>query len=256
MFQARFQSATFLKRILNALKDLVSDANLLCTEDGMEIQAMDTAHVSLVHLTVLPEACAHYSCPEPLTLGINLLSFAKIMGCPDADDSVTLTMSEEDTSKLIIETESASGTRSARYALNLLDIECDHLAIPDTEYSCSVKLPSAELTRMVKDLQTFGEACTLSVDKGHMMMEVKGDLGLSSMTVKEDRTSKNPTEIVCPSPTHMMLALKYIASFTKAQSLSDQVTLFLSDGIPLHVVYDMGDRGAIGYHLAPKTTDD
>jgi proliferating cell nuclear antigen len=256
MFEAKFSSATFLKRILNAVKDLVTDANLLCTEDGMELQAMDSAHVSLVNLTVLPEACSHYSCSKSLTLGVNLVSFAKILGCPDGEDSVTLKLDDTDTSILVIETESPTGTRSARYALNLLDIESDHLVIPDTEYSCSVKLPSADLTRMVKDLQVFGETCDLLVETDRMTMEVKGDLGTSSMTVRDDRTAKITTEITCPTSIRMLIALKYIAAFTKAQSLSDHVVLFLSEGIPIHVVYDMGDRGSIGYHLAPKTTED
>ena len=83
-------------------------------------------------------------------------------------------------------------------------------------------------------------------------MEVKGDLGTSSMTVRKDPR----TEIICPSSLRMLIALKYMVAFTKAQSLSDHVTLFLSEGIPIHVVYDMGDRGSIGYHLAPKTTED
>ena len=38
----------------------------------------------------------------------------------------------------------------------------------------------------------------------------------------------------------------------KAQGLNEQVTLFLSAGTPIHIVYDMGDRGSLGFHLAPK----
>jgi len=48
------------------------------------------------------------------------------------------------------------------------------------------------------------------------------------------------------------VALKYLVSISKAQSLNDQVTLFLSASTPVHLVYDMGDRGSLGFHVAPK----
>jgi hypothetical protein len=43
-----------------------------------------------------------------------------------------------------------------------------------------------------------------------------------------------------------------LSLFTKAQGISDQVGLYLLDGIPMYVTYDMGDDGSVGYYLAPK----
>ena len=53
----------------------------------------------------------------------------------------------------------------------------------------------------------------------------------------------------------MMFALKYLAAFTKAQHISDQVALYLVAGSPLYVSYDMEAKGSVGFYLAPKNDE-
>ena len=40
------------------------------------------------------------------------------------------------------------------------DIDADNLGIPDTEYKCTVKMPSSEFQRIVRDLSVLGDTCT------------------------------------------------------------------------------------------------
>lgn len=244
MLEARFSSPTFLKRILESLKDLVTDANLLCTEDGMELQAMDAAHVCLISLTILADACTTYTCDKTRTLGLNIANFALILKCVDADDTLVLSVSEGDDA-LSISAETSSGTQTSAFSLHLLDIDADHLTIPDTAYDCSVQMPSAVFTRRVRDFQAFGDTCALSVVEGALTMAVRGDIGSATVTFKTGT-------IECSEPTSLCVALKYLVAIAKAQGLNETVTLFMTKGIPVHIVYDMGDRGSLGFHLAPK----
>ena len=257
MFEARFANATLLKRILDAIKDLVQDVNLLCTEDGIELQSMDAAHVALINFTILAEACSLYTCDEQVTLGINVINLTKIVKCAEADDSVLLSLSQDESS-LNITFESRSGSRKHEFAMNLMNIDSQHLSIPETEYSCSIKMPSAEFSRFIRDGATFGETVTLSVKEDMLFAEIRGDAGVTTITEKQDKTSKSPsqwTEIECGTPVSMMFALKYLAAFTKAQHISDQVALYLVAGSPLYVSYDMEAKGSVGFYLAPKNDE-
>jgi len=257
MFEARFANAILLKRILDAIKDLVQDVNLLCTEDGIELQSMDSSHVALVNFTILAEACTVYRCTETLTLGINVTNLTKIVKCAESDDSVILRQSKDE-SKLEITFESKSGSRKHEFQMNLMDIENQHMNIPNMEYTCSITMPSAEFTRLVRDGATFGETVTLSVKEDLLVAEIRGDAGRTTITEKQDKTSKSEalwTDIVCSKPTSMMFALKYLVAFTKAQHISDQVSLFMLEGSPLYVSYDMDAKGSVGFYLAPKQTD-
>jgi proliferating cell nuclear antigen len=254
MFEARLNSAGLLKRVLDAVKDLITDANLLCTEDGIQLQAMDTAHVSLVCFTLLTDAFSLYSCDDTMTLGVNTVVFARILKCADNNDAVTLKTSP-DGSKLHITFESPSGSRSSQFEMNLMDLNADNFHIPDTEYTTCVKMPSSEFTRIIKDLQAFGDTCTLDIQKSQVGFHVEGDAGKVSMLVKQDKTAKEEshwTEVETDAPLKMDFAVKYLATFTKAQAISEQVSLYLLEGVPMYVTYDMGDQGSVGYYLAPK----
>ena len=38
-----------------------------------------------------------------------------------------------------------------------MDIDSEHLGIPDTEYSAVVKMPAAEFQRIMRDLSSIGD---------------------------------------------------------------------------------------------------
>jgi proliferating cell nuclear antigen len=90
MFEARLVQAGLLKKILEAIKDLVTDANFDCSASGVSLQAMDSAHVSLVSLLLRQDGFEHFRCDRNLSLGINLASMAKILKCASNDDIVTI----------------------------------------------------------------------------------------------------------------------------------------------------------------------
>ena len=48
IFEAKIQDGTILKRIVDAIKDLVQDVNLDISSGGISLQAMDSSHVALV----------------------------------------------------------------------------------------------------------------------------------------------------------------------------------------------------------------
>jgi proliferating cell nuclear antigen len=52
MFEAKILEGIVLKKIVEAIKDLVTDVNLDTTPTGLSLQAMDSSHVALVSLKV------------------------------------------------------------------------------------------------------------------------------------------------------------------------------------------------------------
>jgi len=45
--------------------------------------------------------------------------------------------------------------------MKLMDIDSEHLGIPDSEYQAIVRMPSAEFMRICKDLSSIGDTGTL-----------------------------------------------------------------------------------------------
>lgn len=51
----------------------------------------------------------------------------------------------------------ADQERLSEFDLKLMDIDSEHLGIPEAEYDATVKLPAGEFQRIVKDLASIGD---------------------------------------------------------------------------------------------------
>lgn len=123
---------------------------------------MDSSHVSLCAIVLKQEGFDNYRCDKPFALGVNTPNLSKILKCAANDDVVTLKC-EEETDTLTLVFESAKNDRVSDFDFKLMDIESEHLGIPDTEYKCTVRLPSGEFQRIIRDISIFGDTCTIAV---------------------------------------------------------------------------------------------
>lgn len=216
---------------------------------------MDASHVSLCSLTMRASGFDHYRCDRNLSLGLNLGNLSKILKCAGNDDAVTLKAEDEpDTLTLMFENEKQD--RISDFELKLMDIETEHLGIPNEEYKCTVTMPSAEFQRIVRDLAVIGETCQIACTKEGVRFSVEGDLGKGNVTVRQsqavDEKEEEQVKIHMEEPVTLSFALRYLGFFTKATPLGPTVKLHMSPEVPIVVEYPMEDVGSISYFLAPK----
>lgn len=72
MFEARLLKSGQLKKILEAIKELLKEATFDCSDSGIQLQAMDDAHVSLVSMCLKSTGFDKFRCDRNLSMGINL----------------------------------------------------------------------------------------------------------------------------------------------------------------------------------------
>jgi proliferating cell nuclear antigen len=142
---------------VDAISGLVQDCNFDCNDSGIALQAMDNSHVALVSMMLKAEAFSPFRCDRNIALGINLTSLAKILRAAQASD--ILTVKAEDAPDVVnLVFESSEKDRISEYDLKLMDIDQEHLGIPDTEYAASITMPSSEFQRICRDLQNISES--------------------------------------------------------------------------------------------------
>jgi len=95
MFYAKLKEGNLLKKIIESIKDLVTDINLDITGSGISLQAMDSSHVALVTLNLNYDGFEDYRCDKQMILGINITQLSKIMKCAGADDTIILRAEDE-----------------------------------------------------------------------------------------------------------------------------------------------------------------
>jgi len=257
MFEARLVQGSLLKKVLESIKDLVTDANFDCSGNGFALQAMDSSHVSLVALLLRADGFEHYRCDRNMTMGMNLSNMSKMLKCAGNEDIIT--MKADDTGDVVtFMFESPDQDKISDFELKLMDIDSEHLGIPDTEYAATVKMPSAEFARICRDLSSIGDTVTISVSKDGVKFATTGDIGQANITCRQNTSvdKDNQTVIDLQEPVTLTFALRYLNSFTKATPLAPMVQLQMSKELPVVVQYLIADMGYVRYYLAPKIEDE
>ena len=118
---------------------------------------MDNSHVALVSMVLKSESFSPFRCDRNIALGINLTSLTKVLRCAQNED--ILTLKAEDAPDVVSFTfENSESDRISEYDIKLMDIDQEHLGIPDTEYAATITLPSTEFQRICRDLSALSES--------------------------------------------------------------------------------------------------
>ncbi|KAI9770300.1 MAG: proliferating cell nuclear antigen [Geoglossum simile] len=243
---------------VDAIKDLVQDCNFDCNDTGIALQAMDNSHVALVSMLLKAEAFSPYRCDRNLALGINLASLTKVLRCAQNDD--ILTLKAEDSPDIVgLTFESSESDRLSEYDIKLMDIDQEHLGIPETEYAATISLPSAEFQRVCRDLVALSESVSIEATKEGVKFSCVGEIGNGSVTLRSHTNVDKPelnVEIDLSEPVALTFSLKYLVNFCKASALSSTVKLCLSNEVPLLVEYQISGSSYLRFYLAPKIGDE
>lgn len=256
MFEARLVHGHILKNLIEAIKDLVNDANLDASEEELSIQCMDSSHVSLVAVSIGSNAFDHYRCDRPLSLGFNSVNMSKIFKMMGKEDVVVL-KAEDEPDNLTMMFESTKTDTIADFELKLMEIDNEQLGVPDTPYKCTIQMPSGEFQRIIRDLQVLGDSCTISCTKEGIRFTVSGSIGTGNILIRQCDAEKDEdsVKIDMDEPVELSFALRYLNFFTKATPLSGRVILQMSPDVPVVVEYPIEEFGHIKYYLAPKIDD-
>lgn len=247
-----------MKKILEALKDLVKDANWDLSSEGMSLQAMDVSHVSLVSVLLQSSGFEDYRCDTNCIMGISLATMIKVMKCCNNDDSLKMEYKDDPGDTVTFTFESPNQERTSEFTVKLMQIDSEHLALTDDGYDAQVTMPSNEFQRICRDLSAFGDAVTIAVVKHSVTFKASGDVGEGTITLLENTSEKeeDKVQIEMDNPVSLTFSFKYLHYFCRGAPLSPHVKLTLRNDSPLITQYDIADIGNIRYFLAPKVNDE
>ncbi|ELK30912.1 Proliferating cell nuclear antigen [Myotis davidii] len=158
MFTESLVQGSILKEVLETLKNLISEACWDISSSSVNLQSVDSSHVSLVQLTLRSEGC-----DRNLARGVNLTSMSEILNCAGNEDITTL-RAEDNADTLAPVFEAPHQEKVPDCEMKLMDLDVAQLGIPEQEDSCVVKiLPSGEFARVCRDLSHTGDVLEFPV---------------------------------------------------------------------------------------------
>merc|ERR1739848_701416 len=195
-----------------------------CSEKGIQVQSMDSSHVALVALMLRESAFSEFKCDRPTSLGMNVEALTKVLKMCGPNDSLKLKWQNE-SDQISFQCESTEDDRIADFEMKLMEIESEHMEIPEQSYKVVVRMPSSEFQKICRDLKEFGETMQIQASKEGTRFTVQGDVGTGNVVLKprdsekpEDRVSLTVHESVTAT-----FALRYLVTFAKAAPLSSTV---------------------------------
>eukprot|EP00442_Polarella_glacialis_P058572 CAMPEP_0115138008 /NCGR_PEP_ID=MMETSP0227-20121206/57401_1 /TAXON_ID=89957 /ORGANISM="Polarella glacialis, Strain CCMP 1383" /LENGTH=259 /DNA_ID=CAMNT_0002545527 /DNA_START=64 /DNA_END=843 /DNA_ORIENTATION=+ len=253
--QAHLAQSGLMKKVVDAMKDLCKDVNFDCSEKGISVQSMDSSHVALVSLLLRESAFAEFKCDRAMSLGMNVDSLAKIFKMCGPTDSLKLRR-DGDADTVNFQCERTDDDRISDFDLKLMQIESEHMEIPEQHYKVICKMPSTEFQKICRDLKEFGETIQVSASKDGIKFSVQGDIGAGNVMLKprESEKAEDKVTLTVHEPVTATFALRYLVNFAKAAPLCPVVELGLGPDAPLMVKYDLetAEHGHMMFYLAPK----
>ncbi len=232
---------------------------------------MDSSHVALVSLKLEIGLFETYRCDRTLNLGLSLKHVANALKCANATDSCLIKY--EDDADQVIFTFIDSKREKTSVSLHLqshsvfplvqdvtvklMDIDHEHLGIPDQEYSVNIEMSSEEFKKTCANLTLFSDAMNITATKGNIVFTGKGDSGSTVIAYSpggadaddEEGNGKNGKKVISPHfvshsqrrlgvilqsiPTvievneavNVNFSIKYMNNFTKATPLCEKVPI-------------------------------
>jgi proliferating cell nuclear antigen PCNA len=237
------------------MKIFTDHINIDINEERIYIQTMDNCKISLLEVVIPKSWFCAYSCPIPITLGINTNIFYKILSSRDKVQTMHMYYNTSDEDKLYIDMESTMKTVFNRnFEIPLMDLSYDMLDITAIEYQADITLPSSDFALLINQLRGFGETLQFvcnenkiemiskSIDQGKMSVIVDID-DLSAYAIEEEKEIDMSFSLKC---------LHNICSFSKNYK---DVEIKMHSDSPLYVCYSDGEL-SIKIYLAPQMSGD
>jgi proliferating cell nuclear antigen len=253
MFEAKLKQGVMLKKIFDSIKDLIEDVNIECTPTGLYILSMDTTHNTLVSVHIRHTSFVHYRCDQSIKLGLNLKTLSNMLKSVNNNDTIIIkTHDDSDTANFLVE--SPGCEKTADFELRLKELSEDVVPMPDNNYNATLKLPSSEFHRITKDLSSIGDAIAITLTTDFVKFSSVGHVGSSTITIKANEKKKREEEVSIKIKDTLTVGYtsKNFNCIAKATTLCSQVTISVSEELPLIVEYNIEEIGIIKFHLAAR----
>lgn len=266
MFEVIVSQAKVFKNIIDSIRDIVTQANIVCSEEGLFLQSLDASHVAMVSLELKADGFEKYRCDKNFVMGVDLSILWKIFGSMDPLYSLQI-IADERSSEAIFKFIAPKEDREYEFTVKLLNIEQETMTIPEIEYVAVVTLSSREYKLTTDRFNNYNpDIIEIIVSDTSMEflskggdMDAKETFHVPPNTNKSKEKNDDQIQVELNNKNekiHMGLALKHLKYFAKAAPLSNKVVLSMNPEYPLTLRFDIPEMGNLKFYLAPKIDDE
>ena len=232
----------YLKESMSIISELVTEARIKATKNGLELIAVDPANVAMVTFKLLASSFAEYEIEKDVEIGINLTQLKQILRRAGATDVLTLEV-ENNKLKVILK----SKTKRV-FNLQLIDIDEKEQTTPDLEYKTRIETTAETLSQAIDDVDIVSEAVLFTVTPaGVVTLEADSDQNSVAIELPVQETKVETEE-----EQQAKYSVEYFKKIIGGSKLADKVIIEFAKKYPIRVTYTERDKISLVFILAPR----
>jgi len=252
IFEFRTVQSGAFRILIEALKEILTDANFQIDSTGIKLMAMDPTHTILVHLKLHAEHFEYYKCNKTMIIGLNMLNLFKLIKTMNNNDYLSFFIDKNNNNKLGIKINNCDKKVETIYHLNLMDLKESNINIPPAEFDSVITIPSSDFQKLMRDMTNIGENVEIKSIGEQLQFSCFGDFA-SQETIMQP-TQQGIKFLQNDDPSLIIqgqFPLKYLILFTKCTNLCNSIELYIKNDYPLIIRYTVANLGEIKLCLAP-----
>ena len=233
----------YLKDSISIISELVNEARIKITRDGIEIKAVDPVSVAMINYKLLSSAFSEYTIEEEKEIGINLLSLKQILGRLKNDDVITIE-AEENMLKLSFKHKS---TRT--FTIPIIEVDPSNVNPLDFNFNAKIEINSVTFANAIQDADIVSEEVTLLAEQGKFTIKSKRDVNSVTFEVEQG----NDAEITVEEPPQKNnYSVEYLKKMAQSSKIAERVKIEFKNDHFLNLTYRTIDRVELSFILAPR----
>ena len=267
LFEIKTVQSNAFKTLIDAVKDILIEANLHFTKNGITLNAAKKpTHEMSIIMNLMKDKFQIYDLKEEKLLGIDMVNLHKLIKTMNNDDSLTLYYDKIDPNNLGIRMENEKKNCITDYKLKLLDLNPDkEFKLPSdsnkTYFQTILSVPSQIFHKIIKDMANISDSIEITSMSDILTFTGKGDFASQSSRLmpKENKKDDESIKISKKAENNEIIQglyeLKNLTTFTKCVGLCSSVELYLNNDYPLFIKYLVADLGYVYLILSPKVNN-
>ena len=251
------QSGAF-RILIEALKEILTDTNMIFDETGIKLIATDSSKIVLIHMKLHAENFEFFKCKEKIKIGLNMNNLFKLIKIMGNNDILNLYIENNDKNRLGIRIYNEIKNTQTTFKLNLLDISEEEINIPPAEFETELSLPSVDFQKLIRDMTNIADLVDIKSVGDNLIFNCDGDFATQETILKQIEDNSSHTGLnfsvstSIDNPIQGIFSLKYLVLFAKCTNLCNLIHMYIKNDYPLIIKYNVANLGDIKLCLSPN----
>lgn len=235
--------------LIDALKEILEDANLECTPTGIKINCIDNSRSVFVQCEL--SSFEHYECKQLIYIGINMAKLCKVIKMIGNSETISMWVDENSPLSLNVVYQDREAKKVSHTELNMLDLDAHSYTMPDSiEFQSVITMPSIEFQQIIRNLSSVSDEVEITKVGNQLKFSTAGrpefhhSISFHGLTFLQN---ESPDDII-----RNVYSLHHMSMFIKCTNLSPFVELYLKNDFCIIVKYTCGSLGSIRFFATPR----